>query len=272
MGKADSSLGSSNLKLTAPRTSNLEKFQPLLKLQPLKRLLENHCDNMPKPAITLITASLGVMFAGAGYLYGKHSSLSSHVTCTNSAFHTLNSLPAAFHKPSSLPKFLPETHKVFTDTFQKTVPKASLPSLQENPEFLTKYARETYLTFYNFPQSHVLPGDKATFTRDHIRHHPFTPGSSPVYGIMSVTDRSDTPPLLLEITFADKGVTCALTSRITPNEGKDTVTFSVQTTMWNVDDPEGKKIMLANPLAKWYHELTAMWLLDTAIHKLQSDK
>ncbi|KAJ3317344.1 hypothetical protein HDV06_001690 [Boothiomyces sp. JEL0866] len=219
----------------------------------------------------LIAITLTAAAAIPAYFLYQHHKLSRKIKKTQSVVTEYSPSLFPFKRPAKFPskeqlagiKLL-----VFTDTFTTTAPLSKLDLLVSNPaEFLTQYGRLSYIAFSKTPQAKLMPNFKQTSSFKYLNSHPFQENSNPMCGIFKVGYRSDTD-LILEVSFDQDGVYGSIINKISVDS--NTATFTVQTVMWkDVLTVGGKQVFpMMNPFLRWTHELTAMWILESAINQL----
>ncbi|KAJ3081749.1 hypothetical protein HK102_002159 [Quaeritorhiza haematococci] len=247
-------------------------------------------------SMACLGASLGIVaIAGAGFLYFKHSQLSTSIKRTHSFlgeykdqlpanFHTSNDGTTETKTPESTTSKSTTPRQVFSDKFEISVPLSSLQVgySKEQPldvaALLTQYAQHSFAAFSTLPQSRLFRGPPHTFTKQHISNHPFQVGSEPICGVYRIVYRDDAKGRV-EVGFGDgKSVEAAMILRVEVVEGGEgekgeekVVRFSTETLMWSVEDVTARKVPLAHVVPRWMHELTAMWIIDRVVKELISE-
>ncbi|KNC99812.1 uncharacterized protein SPPG_05189 [Spizellomyces punctatus DAOM BR117] len=225
---------------------------------------------MTNNTIYILSACLLVPATGVLYLVHLHKKLSKKVT---RKYLHVGEYDLTLGRPVNFPDAGTEPGtKVFTDCFEAKVPTKSLPPLGYK-DLHTKFLRYNMARFSRMLQGYLLrlvnrdKADTEGYHYDSILNLDFKVGDL-VMGTYRVTRRDDATGLV-ELGFEqDKHVAGVMVFRIERDD--EFTSFSTQTVMWDPTDYSVARLPLSKPLVRYWHEVTAMWLIDTGIKHLQN--
>ncbi|ODM17800.1 hypothetical protein SI65_06588 [Aspergillus cristatus] len=213
--------------------------------------------------IVILTSLLTFVLAT---LYFTHRSLRS----TLHAHHERTLPPKITTRITSLPADLtahPDKYTIFYDQASRPVSRRLLPALPL-PELLTALLRRNMAAFSHFPQAWLLrlncPTERLSFCSSYIHKLEFGQGEC-VCGVYRVAARKE-DSVELEMSWGD--VVGRLVVGYVVDKERETVTFSNETVMWCRKDEGGGgggKIPLENRVVRFFHEMTAWWLMDSGV-------
>lgn len=198
-------------------------------------------------------------------LYFTHRSL----RLTLHAHHEHTLPPKITTRITSLPADLtahPNEYCIFYDQASRPVSRRLLPDLPL-PELLTALLRRNMAAFSHFPQAWLLrlncPTERRSFCSTYIQQLQFEEGEC-VCGVYRVAARKEDS---VELEMSRGNVVGRLVIGYVADKGREMVTFSSETVMWckKDDGGEGGKLPLENRVVRFFHEMTAWWLMDSGV-------
>ncbi|KAI9017428.1 hypothetical protein BC832DRAFT_25850 [Gaertneriomyces semiglobifer] len=212
-----------------------------------------------RPAVFVAVGLIAVPAAGMLYLRHLHKKLS------KKTIHALGETgPYRHQRPVNMPARASASDAlVITDCFQIRVPTKVLPPLGMR-DMLTTYLRASLSGFARLPQGYIFQlqnKDKQHtqgFTRNGIQTLDFQVGDL-ILGMYEVIRRDDAVGQV-ELGFGQGNHVRGAMILSIQSDGFET-TFSTQSIMWDAVDFTTKRLPLANRVVRYWHELTAMWLL-----------
>ena len=160
-----------------------------------------------------------------------------------------------------------DTFSVFYDRASRPVARRLLPDIPV-PFLLTCLLRRNLATFAHFPQAWILrlstpSRDRCTFSSNYVQSLDFKENEL-VCGVYRVAARRENQ---VELAMSRGAVTGRLVIGYESDEDKGMVVFSTETIMWIPKD-KGGSIPLENPVLRFFHEMTAWWLIDSGVRFL----
>lgn len=222
------------------------------------------CLKTSSTMIILLTSAL-LTFTVAS-LYIIHRTLGSKLH----ASHHSTIPPAAAARIHSIPKEVLESknkYTIFYDRASRPVPRRLLPDVPV-PGLLTCLLRRNLATFAHFPQAWILLAstpsrDRHTFSSKYVQSLNFKENDL-VCGVYRVVVRRENQ---VELATSRGAVTGRLVIGYGLDEDKGLAVFSTETMMW-LPKGKGGNIPLENPLLRFFHEMTAWWLIDSGVRFL----
>ncbi|OJJ81695.1 uncharacterized protein ASPGLDRAFT_50244 [Aspergillus glaucus CBS 516.65] len=210
--------------------------------------------------IVLLTSLLTFVLAT---LYFTHRSLRS----TLHAHHERLLPPSTPTRITSLPADLtahPENYSIFYDQASRPVPRRLLPDIPL-PELLTALLRRNMAAFSHFPQAWLLrlncPTERGSFCSSYLQKLEFAQGEC-VCGIYRVAARKEDR---VELEMSRGNAVGRLVIGYVVDKRRETVTFLNETVMWCSKDEGTGKLPLENRVVRFFHEMTAWWLMDSGV-------
>lgn len=200
-------------------------------------------------------------------LFLIHRSLNSNL---HASHHT--SLPLSIdNRITSIPKEIlvsSNAYSVFYDRASRPVPRRLLPNLPLG-DLLKCLLRRNMATFSHFPQAWLLrlsisAADRQSFSPSYVRSLEFKEGDL-VCGVYRVVARRENQ---VELGMTKGPVMGRLVVGYEVDQKKEMVVFSTETIMWKRKDEGGASIPLENPVIRFFHDMTAWWLIASGVRFL----